>query len=338
MGRTIKGSLSIVDDLTSTSPTKALSAAKGKELEDKRVKGDGAWGLLDYKWSGRKYAPSATEPWFRADQDQTLLSANWDPLVTLLRSTPLEVGGITQFSVDSFSAAAYGVLTLVDNLTNRNLIRALLEDYLYSLSYTATTNADGSNNDTPEFSSWGMVVRVVTGFGTGGSPFTTGEEMRIGYSGSLAASLNATSRLIMVARNTVGVTSGSGLIEIYPFRVLGSTTSAKWRKIGEAGLMTPGSTYYSGTDLMEVPANLRVRDRGQGHWHEFYQDSTNLYANAPIRPGQDGADKAIASTDGNGIVRAAKTDGANGTPRLGPGTRDRAGVAYLYGYGQTYTP
>lgn len=65
----------------------------------------------------------------------------------------------------------------------------------------------------------------------------------------------------------------------------------------------------------------KTDDAFQGHHHEFYQDSTNIYQSGANRPGQDSGEKSIATSDGSGIVRAAKTDGTNGTPRTTSETR-----------------
>ncbi len=308
------------------------------------------FGLLDYKWSGRKFSPSPLEPWFRADLDHTLLLENWPLLVPQLRNTKIEFGSASIFNVIGFSTGTTTRLQLEDTLVARNLMRALLGDYRFSKSYNATTNADGTDDDTA-FSNWAYIVRITTDIGTGDNAPKAGQEFRIRYLTSLAETLSVTNRYIRIDKDTSSLaTTGTGTIEIFPYRIASggtpTTNSAKWRKIGEAGLMTPGATFYSGTDLMEVPANVRVEDRSQGHWKElaFSSDvsdgnsSTVSSANAISTRSQASAAQLHTTRSQNAvnIVRDSVTNELDGAPRVGPNTRERNGVALLYGNGKVF--
>ena len=292
------------------------------------------WDILDTKWSFRKFAPSVTSPWFRADQDQNLLGTNWSSdLITELRGTKIEIGGISQFPVQTYSVGSICRIQLTDILTNRNLIRALLEDYRFSKSYNPSLNSDVADDSTT-FSNWGFLVRVSSTFvGSGIRTPTLGEEFLIKFNSNIASTIDPINRFLSVDKDTTGVTgiASGGTIELYPYRIVGSTTSAKWRKISEAGLMTPGSTFYSGTDLVEVPANLRVRDRIQGHDRRLFAGGANSNVDeATFLPGDN---SSFAKRTSQFL-----SDSLNGDPRIGPNTRERAGVGYLYVYGKSYTP
>ena len=253
-------------------------------------------------------------------------------LVPLLRNTKYEIGSASIFNVTGFSSGSVTRLQLEDTVTARNLLRTLLEDYQFSKSYTASTNADGSDSDS-EFSSWGMIVRIASDIGTNTNAPKVGQEFRVKYLTSLANTLSVTNRYICIEKDTSSLaTTGTGTIEIYPFRIASegtpTTTSAKWRKISEAGLMTPGSVFYSGTDLVEVPANARVRDRFQSF---VIQPDGN-----PITGGSN-----IPTSGGSyGLLSVSplspSSTGTDGTLRPGPNTRQRSGVAYLYGCGKIY--
>ncbi|GBF50117.1 hypothetical protein LPTSP4_16410 [Leptospira ryugenii] len=62
-------------------------------------------------------------------------------------------------------------------------------------------------------------------------------------------------------------------------------------------------------------------DAFQGHWHDFFVDSTNLYDLGTSRPGNN--DSTVASLGAPQRVRNAITDGTNGTPRTANETRPK---------------
>lgn len=294
------------------------------------------FGLLDSKWSSRKFSPSPSEPWFRKDLDHTFEVANWPLLIDPLRNIKWEIGAASVFNVTGFTTGSVTRLQLEDTLIARNLLRALLEDYHYSKSYTASTNADGTDSDT-EFSAWAFIVRIASDIGTGTNAPKLGQEFRIRYLTSLANTLSVSNRYICIDKDTsLLATTGSGTIEIHPYRIASggtpNTTSARWRRMPESGLMTPGAVFYSGTDLVEVPANARVRDRAQGKVYPILPNA------AGETPGAGSRLQGAVSAAGYGSLNtgAAVSNNIDGTPRTGPGARDRSGVEYLYGNGVIY--
>lgn len=297
------------------------------------------FGLLDTKWSSRKFSPSPEEPWFRKDLDHTFSISNWPLLIEPLRNTKWEFGAASVFNVTGFAPGTVTRLQLEDTLTARNVIRALLEDYHFSKSYTPTTNADGTDSDT-EFSAWAFIIRINSDIGTGTNAPKVGQEFRIRYLTSLANTLSVSNRFICIDKDTSSLaTTGSGTIEIYPYRIasggIPSTTTARWRRRPESGLMTPGAVFYSGADLVEVPANARVRDREKGHWHLLYHGSNTGGSSIGINSSGTGL-ISNPGTATSGIAADLLSDGVNGNSRPGPSIRARSGVEYLYGNGVIY--
>lgn len=289
-------------------------------------------GILDSKWSPRKIILSPSEPWFRKDLDHIFNIENVPLLVPALRNIKWEIGATTVFNVTGFAPGAVTRLQLEDSLTGRNVLRTLLEDYHFSKSYVPSTNADGADSDT-EFSAWGFIVRIASDIGTGANAPKIGQEFRIRYNSSLGNTLSVTNRYISIDKDTSSLAvTGTGTIEICPYRIatggIPNANQARWRKNGEAGLMTPGSTYYAGTDLVEVPPNSRVRDRDQAHLHVY-----NAY--------QDGAGGVTGSgsipyTYSSYYSSNPVSNNTDGTPRNGPGTRGRSVIEYLYGNAVIY--
>lgn len=301
------------------------------------------FGLLDSKWSSRKFSPSPEEPWFRKDLDHTFNIENWPLLIGPLRDTKWEFGSTSVFNVTGFTPGTVTRLQLEDTLVVRNLVRALLEDYHYSKPYTATTNADTADDDSA-FSNWGMIVRIVTDIGTGSNAPKANQEFRIRYLTSLANTLSVTNRYICIDKDTSSsATTGTGTIEITPYRIatagVPNPNQARWRKRPESGLMTPGAVFYSGTDLVEIPANSRVRDRGQGHWDSL-NDIIYIYNSSSLSAANT---KFVGSVNNDGLGtivdyfgRNFSSNGTDGIPRTGPGARGRESVEYLYGNGVVY--
>ncbi|TGM21981.1 hypothetical protein [Leptospira meyeri] len=292
------------------------------------------FGVLDTKFSSRKFNPSPAEPWFRKDLDHTFDIGNWPLLIEPLRNIKWEFGSTSVFNVIGFVPGSVTRLQLEDTLLSRNLLRILIEDYQYSKPYTSSTNADSADDDVA-FANWGMIVRIVTDIGTEANAPKANQEFRIKYFGSLANSLSVTNRYICIDKNTSSnATTGTGTIEITPYRIASAgvpnTSQARWRKRPESGLITPGAVFYSGTDLVEVPANANVRDRGQTHLHVYnaYQDGIGGLV------GAGGIPYTYSSFNSSTPV----SDNANGNPRNGPNHRIRSSVEYSYGCGLVYIP
>lgn len=128
------------------------------------------------------------------------------------------------------------------------------------------------------------------------------------------AGLSTGSRTITV---TGTPTSGSQTAIFYPYRIAGSTTSIRLRRL--SGFVQVAAGDYDG----EVVAGLRCMDRGQGH-----KSTVNLYQGSSST-GQIGLWNNSGGTIAN-YDSGMTTDGTNGTPRTGKTTSPRSAGAYLY--------
>jgi hypothetical protein len=134
-------------------------------------------------------------------------------------------------------------------------------------------------------------------------------------------SFNAVNRTITVVN---AISSPTNNIELYPHR---STTSgiAIHKQVDDSVLINNG---------MQVVSGLRLRDRGQGHWHSPVQGDTH-----PTASGVGGGvlitrDSPIAGNFniGSSIAKTIVSDTVNGSPRTGQFTRPRGLGVYFYEY------
>ena len=201
----------------------------------------------------------------------------------------------TYSSIFAGSWTAATQFTLADNVQNRILLDALTEDAYYS----------------------GAGFTVGTGFITPNSNWLT---LRWGDSDANITSFNPTSRVINIASGSPSGTT----IELYPHRIVDSI-NARHRQVDDSVLINNG---------IQVVNGLRLRDRGQGHWHSPVQGDTH--------PHDSGVGGGILITRDspsagnyniqNGIAKTIVSDTINGTPRTGQFTRPRGLGVYFYEY------
>lgn len=125
--------------------------------------------------------------------------------------------------------------------------------------------------------------------------------------------------------------SGAQTAIVYPYRIAGSSTTARLRKVGGRALMSHSD------DDGELLSGLRRRDRMQGHWH----DITGLAGAKTGTTSTAGANRNWFAGNGGGTtggVEGPITDGANGTPRTGKSTIPPLAAGYLYIWGGRYVP
>jgi hypothetical protein len=154
-----------------------------------------------------------------------------------------------------------------------------------------------------------------------------------GYTNWLSINIAGTDYAITninVGARTVTVTgtppTGAQTGIIYPYRITGSTTTARLRRI--SGRSFVGTEALSGdTPDRMLLAGLRARDRGQGHRHnpisgkgafQHYAAGGHNYGN--LTPYAEDV-----STTGDPV-----TDGTNGTLRTGKTTEPRTYPGYVY--------
>jgi hypothetical protein len=138
--------------------------------------------------------------------------------------------------------------------------------------------------------------------------------------------VNAGARTITV---TGTPTSGSQTAIVYPYRIAGSTTTARLRRDSARAFVGSAQETADGTTDRALCVGMRVRDRGHGHRHATsYKYGTG---------GATGLTNA-ANADNLGFLGAwdPTTDGVNGTPRTGLTTHQSDIIAHLYMNGQRY--
>jgi hypothetical protein len=222
------------------------------------------------------------------DSDHDVDVAHWPLLVPELRAQTLEVFGSSALVTSWSGTVAGSVFTGPAAGTNAgdawtNLLNALAEEELVQGTY----------------SNWRCVN-------------IAGVDYAI-------SNVNSGSRTITVTGTPA---SGTQTLIVYPFRISGSTTTARVFKDAGRATMTPDGTVFI--------AHFRRRDHGQGHLHgtpSQYPTTTGITIYAGHASGATSADI---------LTGAPVTDGTNGTPRVGPITEPNSSVVYRYIYGGQY--
>ena len=236
----------------------------------------------------KRIEPSAAFPNMRLSlAKKTLSSTNWPDLVPFLRSIEVELETSPDVYISEFAGEVSGsVITFSDNAANNEFVTGLAEDQLFDDSFTDWRSLTIDGN---EFAITAIdpLTREVTVSGT--------------------------------------PSSGSQTAKLYPYRIAGSTTTARLFKADGLVLATPGAGRIQG---------LRVRDQMQGHWHE----ATDMGVNSSSGVGTGYVTYASTAIvkDMDTIAKGSVTDGTNGDPRTGTTSRDRSMNAYFYIHGGTY--
>jgi hypothetical protein len=231
--------------------------------------------------------------------------SNYPDLVPHLRGRKLTYlaglsGEKSQFDVESYDVTSnVATLTFADQPTENDVLAALAEDSL----------VNGG------FSNWRSIEL----------PSAIGGITADVYAITDVDEINRTVKF------SVGIADESGSVtavaEFPEHKVAGSTTTARLFEVKGRSLVAANDSDG------EVISGLRRRDRMQGHWHDFYN-------NTSIR--QSGTSDATDSEDadtpaGDGYVREPVSDGTNGTPRTGSTTEPRALGVHVYMWAGRYT-
>jgi hypothetical protein len=143
--------------------------------------------------------------------------------------------------------------------------------------------------------------------------------------------INTSTRVITV---TGTPSAGSQTVEFYNYRITGSSTTARLFEVKGRGFIAPNDS--SGRHQN----GLRVRDRIQGHYHEFFSEQNNaqISGGSSFYASTTGSPANITAIDslGRSFVRQAITDGTNGTPRTGLTTHGAGVSAHLYIWARSY--
>jgi hypothetical protein len=137
--------------------------------------------------------------------------------------------------------------------------------------------------------------------------------------------INTATRVITV---TGTPSSGSQTVEFFNYRITGSTTTARLFEIKGRGFIAPNDA------IGRHQNGLRVRDRFQGHWHNYHT--------APIGSQPAGSEldriniSATSINSQNNRIQNPITDGTNGTPRTGSTTHGSGVSAHLYIWARSF--
>ena len=188
-------------------------------------------------------------------------------------------------STTSFTGSASGSIITLNNNANNN---AVLEGLLEDQIF------------------YGAYNRPIT---WGGSDF-------------VITNINGVTRAITV---TGTPTAGAGSATFHPYRIVGSTTTA--RILAHDGLvLATGGASGRVTGLV-------TRDRGQGHHHEYFYAPATRQTSGSLLDAMEQAGNTL--DDRNETARRVRnplSDGTNGTPRTGSTTRDRSFAVRLYAH------
>lgn len=229
-------------------------------------------------------SPSVTFPALRIDDaDHDIDVANWPDLVPLLRAEKLRAGSTTDFTC----TVAGSVITF-DNDIDENILLAALTEELFAHVQS------------------------------GGVAYTGWLSINVGGTDYVITDVDAGAYTVTV---TGSPSTGSQTVIVYPYRIAGSSTTARLRRVNAKALIS-----HDGDECL---AGLRRRDRMQGHYH-----STTVSGFIPVIGGSSTINSG--SSFGYGGILGPVTDGTNGTPRTGETTDPRAFVGYLYLHGGRY--
>jgi surface antigen len=144
--------------------------------------------------------------------------------------------------------------------------------------------------------------------------------------------VNAGARTITV---TGSPTTGSQTVIIYPYRIAGSSTTARLRRDSARAFIGSFQETADGTADRALCAGMRARDRMQGHWHISTDTSGGGALVALSAAGSRSARAAACTLD---VVTSPANDGVSGVPRTGLTTDPRTIAGAVYMWGQLYVP
>jgi len=144
--------------------------------------------------------------------------------------------------------------------------------------------------------------------------------------------VNAGARTITV---TGSPATGSQTVIIYPYRIAGSSTTARLRRDSARAFVGSFQETADGTADRALCAGMRARDREQGHRHYIYGGQTAI---AAMGNGTPAMGATVPNIDVTGVCKDLYNDGTNGTPRTGLTTDPRTIAGAVYMWGQVYVP
>jgi len=228
--------------------------------------------------------------------DKTITTAMSLPLVTLYRAHTASVLGSTTF----VGTVAASTITFSITATNTAMLQMVLNEALVRRWFSSSQSATfaGSGGDFT-----GMTVNVA------GTDFAI-TAINVG-----AGTMTVTGTPTAGAQNCI----------LYPYRVLGSSTSIQLPRL--SGFVLTGD----GDDDGLFVNGYRSMDFMQGHFHDWSVFKTGAAAGAWSAAGGN----ATMTLDNTGvIVGSPRSDGTNGTPRTGKNMTPRSISRNIYTWAQ----
>jgi len=227
--------------------------------------------------------------------------ANWPLLVPKARSKAISVLGVTDHAV----TVAAAVITFPIAAASNALIGLIINDAIVT-NYINGGEIDNFLN---------------------GSTFAVAAAQRTVTISAVDYTITAADAVARTLTVSVNPPAGAQNLSVYPYRIAGSTTTARFLRI--AGFVGVAAGDAGG----EVVGGFRKMDRVQGHVHGIALTLSGVAGSASSAM----ASNTASATD-NTTVKSPTTDGPNGTPRTGKTNDPRTAGQYAYTWGGKYIP
>jgi hypothetical protein len=244
---------------------------------------------------------SAGFPALPRNINQDIAVANWPLLVPKARSKAISVLGVTDHAV----TVAAAVITFGISAETNAILALLVNDGIVT-NYINT----------------GEIANFLNGavFNVAGAQRT----ITISAVDYTVVGVDAVARTVTVSVNPP---AGAQNLSVFPYRIAGSTTTARFLRI--AGFVGVAAGDAGG----EVVGGFRKMDRGQGHKH-----SLNTWSGAGGAEYWCPTQLTTKTLNINDNINGPITDGTVGTPRTGKTTDPRTAGQYAYTWGGKYIP
>jgi hypothetical protein len=253
-------------------------------------------------------ATSATFPALKRNINQDIDIANWPLLVPEARAASITILGVNAHP----SNVSGSVITLDNTTAAIALLNLIINDGVVT-NYL-------HNGEIANF--------------LGGAVYNVAAAQRCVTIADVEYPITAVDAIARTITVTGTPASGAQNLYVYPYRIAGSATTARFLRI--AGFVGVAAGDAGG----EVVGGFRKMDRGQGNWRNLWSSATGEVSSlARSATAVGGTVPLVAGTTDAGIsieVRGARSDTVNGTPRVGKTTDPRTAGQYAYTWGGQY--